>query len=371
MLCNLNDTTCSYSKRLLTPNDAQGPSTAEQASEIPNAWLFASHRQFPRSPAVTSMMNRPRGSFEAIKSEISQSVLTIQKPSDFIVTLIYCIPILAPVRICIEAGLFEELSTCEHPKSADDLAEFLGQADGQAIQGHNERRDFVVRMLRVVAAIGGVDEHAEFMYSANEVTKAMADPGFAAGFQMIFDNVMGPQSTMSEMVRYHKENGWRAASSATDGPWQRARDRVGRSTFDSWISDDPIQLTRLSSFMQRMQRDRPHWTEWFPEDALFRKGGIDIVFVDMGGGRGHDLLALAKKYPDKTMSLVLQDLPAVIAGGEETRSQSGQALDKRIEVVKHSFFEPQPVQGANVYYMHKIMHDWLVQPVRFVYRSKY
>lgn len=103
--------------------------------------------------------------------------------------------------------------------------------------------------------------------------------------------------------------------------------------------------------MQRMQKDRQHWTTWFPENVLF--AGSTGPFVDVGGGRGHDFNALATKYPDRDMKLIIQDLERVIADGDQQRSRSGEKLDTRISFLAHDFFEPQPIHGASVYYMHK------------------
>lgn len=292
--------------------------------------------------------------FEEIKQQLSQTLLSTKKPTDFITTLIYCIPILAPIRVCLEAKIFLRLSEVRHGTlTAADLAGGLG--DG-AKDNTEANRDFIVRMLRAVCAVGLIDETAAFTYQANELTLTLADPGFAAGFLLIFDNVMGPRSTMAEMVDFHASNGWIASGTATNGPWQRARGTAGESTFDSWVKDDPKQLERLSSLMQRMQKDRPHWTEWFPENALFRNGSA--TFVDIGGGLGHDVTALAAKFPDKDIRLIVQDLESVIQDGENSQSKVEGGLHKRISFTVHDFFKQQPVHGAGIYYMHKIMHDW-------------
>ncbi|KAF2722516.1 S-adenosyl-L-methionine-dependent methyltransferase [Polychaeton citri CBS 116435] len=305
----------------------------------------------------------PGRSFEAIKQDLSQSLLATKKPTDFIITLIYCIPVLAPIRICTAANVFQRLAQSDNPLSIGELATTFSSSSTENVNDVDEKRDFLVRMLRAVSAIGLIDETSAFTYQANELTRTLADPGFAAGFELVFDNVMGPGSTMAQMLPHHQANGWMASPTAKDGPWQRARNTVGTSTFDSWIKDDPIQLTRLNALMQRMQRDRPHWSEWFPADALFGRSAEtasseQVFFVDVGGGRGHDITALAKKYEGKSVRMVLQDLPSVIEEGEEVRKRDGKSLDSRIALSTQDFFQPQVVKGAQVYYMHKIMHDW-------------
>ena len=41
-------------------------------------------------------------------------------------------------------------------------------------------------------------------------------------------------------------------------------------------------------------------------------GANDILLVDVGGGKGHDLIKFSTKYPSARGRLVLQDLPSVI-----------------------------------------------------------
>lgn len=112
--------------------------------------------------------------------------------------------------------------------------------------------------------------------------------------------------------------------------------------------------------MQAMQANFTHWMEWFPREALFgnSKRSADVFMVDVGGGYGHDIAALAAKYPNEQIRMVLQDLSGVLQEGADGRKQAGQVLDSRIELVSHDFFQEQPVKGAEIYFMHKIMHDW-------------
>ena len=188
------------------------------------------------------------------------------------------------------------------------------------------------------------------MYKANELTLAFAEPTLAASFAQVYHGVMGPRSTMFAMLSYHQENNWRAPATALDGPYQRAHEIEGMSTFDHWVHHDPDQMSRLNEAMVGQRKFFTHWLEWFPSEALGEEeGGGGVFMVDVGGGYGHDLEAFAKKYPGKGR-LVLQDLPGVLpkSGGEE----SG------IEHMPHDFFSVQPIKGAKIYYMHKILHDW-------------
>lgn len=114
--------------------------------------------------------------------------------------------------------------------------------------------------------------------------------------------------------------------------------------------------------MQGMQANFTHWLSWFPNEALFTSDSSSSPFstflVDVGGGYGHDISAFAAKFPSEPIRMVLQDQPGVLEEGEARRKQTGQVLDSRIERMPHDFFEEQPVMGAAIYYLHKVLHDW-------------
>jgi hypothetical protein len=63
----------------------------------------------------------------------------------------------------------------------------------------------------------------------------------------------------------------------------------------------------------------------------------DVLLVDVGGNQGHDLVRFRKKHPQAPGRLILQDLPAVVAGH----------TDENIEGMAYSFLDPQPVKGQS------------------------
>jgi hypothetical protein len=83
------------------------------------------------------------------------------------------------------------------------------------------------------------------------------------------------------------------------------------------------------------------------------------VVVDVGGSVGTVTAALAKKFSH--LSYVVQDLPATIqnktlpywSSRDPEKIANGQ-----VKLQAHSFFEPQPIQHASVYFMRFITHDW-------------
>jgi chemotaxis methyl-accepting protein methylase len=72
----------------------------------------------------------------------------------------------------------------------------------------------------------------------------------------------------------------------------------------------------------------------------------------VGGSKGALAIALAKEYP--SLKLVVQDLPGVVAGIENSLPAE---LKKKIKFVAHDFFSPQPIE-ADLYLLRHILHDW-------------
>lgn len=173
-------------------------------------------------------------SFQSVMQDLSQRIANVRRPADFVAVLIYGVPIYSTIRIGIEAGIFDQLAKANSPLTAVQIAETLGHAVGDKNPQDIDRRDFVVRNLRVLCALGLVDETAPFVYRFNELTMALADPGLNAGISQVYHGVMGPRSTMAQMITYAKERGWKAPNTALDGPYQRAHEIQGMSTFEHW-----------------------------------------------------------------------------------------------------------------------------------------
>lgn len=88
----------------------------------------------------------------------------------------------------------------------------------------------------------------------------------------------------------------------------------------------------------------------------------DVLIVDAGGSTGHDHVGFHQKPPDYKGRLISQDLPSVI------KNLNRDEL-KPVELEAHDFFTPQPVKGAKVYYMRRVMHGWPDDDCRKILRN--
>jgi hypothetical protein len=71
--------------------------------------------------------------------------------------------------------------------------------------------------------------------------------------------------------------------------------------------------------------------------------------VDLGGSHGDTAFAIARANPH--LKLIVQDLPEVVANAAPK-----EGLD--VSFMAHSFFEEQPIKGAEVYLYRWTLHNW-------------
>ncbi|KAI0552400.1 S-adenosyl-L-methionine-dependent methyltransferase [Xylaria curta] len=121
-----------------------------------------------------------------------------------------------------------------------------------------------------------------------------------------------------------------------------------------WLSSDAIMQERFDKAMAGFSR--------VEGNAAGRSGNIDIaaypwatalpsdaVIVDVGGGSGHVSKALAAAFP--SFKITVQDREQVITAAR-------QAGPSTISYQIHSFWDPNPLVGADVYFLRQVIHDW-------------
>ncbi|KAL9095537.1 MAG: hypothetical protein Q9165_002408 [Trypethelium subeluteriae] len=188
--------------------------------------------------------------------------------------------------------------------------------------------------MRVLVAIHFAGEVEKESYVATPLTKAIAKPVLEAGLRSCHDLSSLVQMQMHEYLREH---GYSCPMDETDCAFQwtfKTKDRY----FD-YIHRNPQNLKDFNTFLSGIRDTRNHWTDWYPveERLLQRFSGKEILLVDVGGGKGHDLERFMAKHPMSKGNLVLQDLPGVI---DDIASFS-----EGIQSMAHDIFQPQPIKG--------------------------
>ena len=82
----------------------------------------------------------------------------------------------------------------------------------------------------------------------------------------------------------------------------------------------------------------PTWLDVYPfKEKIHDLGPEQPLFVDVGGGIGHQSIALREKLPDVRNKIILQDMPATL---DHAIKHDG------VEVMAYDFWQPQVVKGA-------------------------
>lgn len=106
-----------------------------------------------------------------------------------------------------------------------------------------------------------------------------------------------------------------------------------------WLPRDP---KRFAVGHQAMMAQREDWLDSFPiekEAGDWSAEPDKALFVDIGGGGGHQCMRLRAKYPNLPGRIILQDTPTSISLVNPT---------KDFEATVHSFYDPQPVKGIRL-----------------------
>lgn len=100
--------------------------------------------------------------------------------------------------------------------------------------------------------------------------------------------------------------------------------------------------------MEGQRADRLHWGDWFPvRERILDHPDLNSetpLIVDIGAGRGHDLIGFRERFPDASGKLILEDLSTVI---DEVRGAQDLVAAKVDTQVFDFFNDVQPVQGMS------------------------
>lgn len=89
--------------------------------------------------------------------------------------------------------------------------------------------------------------------------------------------------------------------------------------------------------MAARRKGMPTWLSVYPVEQYTEAWKPETpVYVDIGGGIGHQCAEFKAKYPNLPGRVILQDLPYSI---ENALSTPG------VENMVHDFFQPQPIRG--------------------------
>ncbi|KAJ5570002.1 uncharacterized protein N7459_009432 [Penicillium hispanicum] len=260
--------------------------------------------------------------------------VSIETPQDTMQRLSYIHIQPALIRIGLDLQLFKFLDESDTPLSVAQLANQTKAAP-----------TLLARILRYLASVGVIDETGKDTFTANKVTTCLTDRGIQGAVYHNFDNI-GP--AVAALPDFLAQNQYRDITNVVDTPLQRAF-HTDLPAF-LFVQERPVSHAHFNQFMQAELRDLRHWLDEYPIAARCQDLRPEqVLFVDVGGGIGHQAVGVRKRLPMIPNRVILQDMAVVLA---ERIPNEG------IEALPYDFFQPQIVQGARIYYFRSILHDW-------------
>ncbi|CAG8054166.1 unnamed protein product [Penicillium salamii] len=266
---------------------------------------------------------------------VDELKLAIETPTETVLRLIYQPPENAALRTVVDLGIFPLLVR-------DGQKDGLTATDIALCTGAD--RALIVRLMRVMSALGLCTNIEPEIYRPNEKTIPMTQPLGQDGVPCIYDLTV---PTLTKLPEYLREHNYINPEEYTSSPMQWA---VGQSQFE-WLAKKKRHQALFNSYMSSRREGKPNWFDVYPLERLIDGASSHpeaVFLVDIGGNQGHDLGRFVSGYRSKPGRLILQDLPKIVSTVDRTG----------IETMGYSFLDPQPVKNARAYYFRAIFHDW-------------
>ncbi|PGH18282.1 hypothetical protein AJ79_00621 [Helicocarpus griseus UAMH5409] len=292
--------------------------------------------------AGTAHRNGEAGSRETLIDLGLQLVSSLEIPSEFIQRTMWAEPARsAHCRLALDRQIFQHLRDAgDAGISAVSLAEKTG-LDVPLLQ----------RVLRHLVAMYMVS-YTDGKFHATALSNGLAKENYQQSIAFCYD-VSRP--SFNNLPEYLKQTGYKNPLNPTDGAFQAAH--KSKLPFFDWLVANPPHLSEFDSFMSAYRAGKANWYDpnFYPVAerliGAFDPSNSDVLLVDVGGGRGHDLLEYSARHPSSPGRLILQDREPVIASVQGKENMP-------FEAMAHDFYTPQPIKAARAYLLHSILHDW-------------
>ena len=281
---------------------------------------------------LESLVNADKSSLDTNPAErrralnlVRQLQAQLDSPVDIILRLAWQGTLyIAGLKTCMDLKVFDILG---------ESADFVSIAELSKRTGADEA--LLSRILRHVAAMGGIREKEPLAYASTPFSDALRRKEINAGIDFVFD-ISAPVATA--LPKWLQKIGYKDPLSSNECCWHVAK-RTEKGLFD-YLNDHPGELATFAAHMSGYSENRGIWLDVYPISRILEGADAEgTLLVDVGGGRGHDMerfrLRASQQHPGR---IVVQDLPLVVDQAKKDR------VDSSIEFIAHDFFKPQPVK---------------------------
>ncbi|KAI1323783.1 S-adenosyl-L-methionine-dependent methyltransferase [Xylariaceae sp. FL0255] len=240
----------------------------------------------------------------------------------------------AAVKVGFDLGLFKYLVKASNPVSVEQIALETGA-----------EVSFLRRYLRYLASIGAVSETGKDSYSANNVTNNLSQEVTEAGISHCFVTI-GPQ--YQAIPGFLKKTGYQDPTDELHTVFQDAWNTPLHAF--AWFSEHPEELRYFNAYMASRREPKLSWLTVYPIENEVKdlNDPTRAIYVNIGGGIGHQCAQFKAAHPGVPGRVILQDLKHSIDKALPTAG---------VDNMVHNFFEPQPIKGAKFYFLRGVLHN--------------
>ncbi|CBF87196.1 hypothetical protein AN2609.2 [Aspergillus nidulans FGSC A4] len=246
------------------------------------------------------------------------------------------------VKIAVDMGLFDFVCGSEKDEfTAAEIAEHTG-ADPVLVE----------RLMRPLILARLFSPTSNNTYKAHQSAHDLAPGAYVRDMLIFTQEVAGP--ILLKLPEFLEKQKYKNPGRPDASAFQYAHQT--EDTFYRWLQQRPTLYSAFCGMMKCTGEFQARWPDLFPVRERFEpfrgcNAERPLRVVDVAGGTGYTLQRLLNKIPDLQAELTLQDLPEVLENGPVQ-------ADVRIRRMPHNFFEPQPVIGADVYVLTRVLHNW-------------
>lgn len=218
------------------------------------------------------------------------------------------------------------------------------------------------RILRHLAAHGTITEHCLDCWSATTLSKALAQPDGCG----VVRRIGYANSLFNAGTAFLEQHGYKNPTDGRDTIFQYAFNCPEVNLMEQLQKPQyAAQAADFNHMMAFAARYRVSWMEVCSPGEMVsaaEKDDAAIAFVDIGGGLGLHIAEFRRRFPRSSLParVVLQELPKVIEAARkrnEADGVGGGSLNE-VELQEYDFWTPQPLRGAKIYFLSRIIHDW-------------
>ncbi|KAJ5972066.1 uncharacterized protein N7479_001984 [Penicillium vulpinum] len=251
---------------------------------------------------------------------------------------------IAIVKVFMDHGIFKSIPE-EGNISISDLAT-KADADSTLIE----------RFCKFLVAARVLESEEPGLVAHTAASKQLADDRIKLLYRHVFDFFMIPAARWEE---YFDKHGLIEPPAADLVPYGLATGHPDKTLYEI-LETRPKRNEEFNRAMAAVVETMPitgmYDFGWIEE--YIKNHDIDSerpILVDVGGGKGQALRQILQEHPSIPASrCVLQDQPEVI---EQAIQESHEGLIS-VKKMAASFFEPQPIKGALVYHIRRVLNDW-------------